>query len=163
MDSRYNHANYQPRQSNGIMRWLYIREEKIMPFYETVFIARQDLGDAQVKAITEACEQIIKDGKGKVVKTENWGLRTLAYKINKNKKGHYVLIESDVPAPAMLEMERTLRLNEEVVRYMTIKLDELSKGPSKPIDKNSSDDFDGGDRPKFDRGDRDNKFEKEAA
>src|SRR5688572_6121102 len=112
MDSRYNHANYQPRQSNGIMRWLYIREEKIMPFYETVFIARQDLGDAQVKAITETCEKIIKDGKGKVVKTENWGLRTLAYKINKNKKGHYVLIESDTPAPAMLEMERTLRLNE---------------------------------------------------
>jgi small subunit ribosomal protein S6 len=140
-----------------------IREEKIMPFYETVFIARQDLSDAQVKAITESCEKIIKDAKGKVVKTENWGLRTLAYKINKNKKGHYVLIESDVAAPAVIEMERTLRLNEEVVRYMTIKLDELSKGPSKPIDKNSSDDFDGGDRPKFDRGDRDNKFEKAAA
>ena len=140
-----------------------------MPFYETVLIARQDLSDAQVKAITDSCEKIIKDGKGKVVKTENWGLRTLAYKINKNKKGHYVLIESDSPAPAVIEMERTLRLNEEVVRYMTIRLDELSKGPSKPIDKTSSDDFDGGDRPKFDRGDRpdrgdrDNKFEKDAA
>ncbi len=130
-----------------------------MPFYETVFIARQDLGDAQVKAITEACEKIITDAKGKILKTESWGLRTLAYKINKNKKGHYVLIESDTAAPAMLEMERTLRLNEEILRYMTIKLDEPSKGPSKPIDKNT-DDFDGGDRPKFDRGD---KFEKEAA
>ncbi len=140
------------------MRWLYIREEKIMPFYETVFIARQDLSDAQVKAITEAAEQVIKDGKGKITKTENWGLRTLAYKINKNKKGHYVLIESDAPAPAVIEMERTLRLNEEVVRYMTIKLDELSKGPSKPIDKNTDDDGEG--RPRFDR---DNKFEKEAA
>ncbi len=117
-----------------------------MPIYETVFIARQDLGDAQVKAITEAAEQVIKDGKGKVLKTESWGLRTLAYKINKNKKGHYVLIESDSPAPAVIEMERTLRLNEEVVRYMTIKLDEASKGPSKIIDKNSSDDFE----PKFD-------------
>ena len=134
-----------------------------MPFSETVFIARQDLGDAQVKAITEACEKIIKDGKGKVVKTENWGLRTLAYKINKNKKGHYVLIESESPAPAVIEMERTLRLNEEVVRYMTIRLDEASKGPSKIIDKTSSDDFDGGDRPKFDREGRDNKFEKDAA
>lgn len=133
-----------------------------MPFYETVFIARQDLSDAQVKSITESCEKIIKDGQGKIVKTENWGLRTLAYKINKNKKGHYVLIESDAPAPAVIEMERTLRLNEEVVRYMTIKLDELSKGPSKIIDK-SSDDFDGSDRPKFDRGDRENKFEKDAA
>ncbi len=117
-----------------------------MPFYETVFIARQDLSDAQVKAITEAAEQVIKDGKGKVLKTESWGLRTLAYKINKNKKGHYVLIESDSPAPAVIEMERTLRLNEEVVRYMTIKLDEPSKGPSKIIDKNSNDDFE----PKFD-------------
>ena len=126
--------------------------------YETVLIARQDLSDAQVKAITEAAEQVIKDGKGKITKTENWGLRTLAYKINKNKKGHYVLIESDAPAPAVIEMERTLRLNEEVVRYMTIKLDELSKGPSKPIDKNTDDDGEG--RPRFDR---DNKFEKEAA
>ena len=146
-----------------------------MPFYETVFIARQDLSDAQVKAITEAAEKIITDAGGKVTKTENWGLRTLAYKINKNKKGHYVLIECDSPAPAVIEMERTLRLNEEVVRYMTIKLDELSKGPSKPIDKTSSDDFDGGDRPKFDRGDRgdrgdrsersdrDNRNDKEAA
>ncbi len=134
-----------------------------MPLYETVLIARQDLSDAQVKAITESCEKIIKDGKGKVIKTESWGLRTLAYKINKNKKGHYVLIESESPAPAVIEMERTLRLNEEVVRYMTIRLDEASKGPSKIIDKTSSDDFDGGDRPKFDREGRDNKFEKDAA
>lgn len=129
-----------------------------MPFYETVFIARQDLGDAQVKAITEGAEKIIKDAKGKILKTENWGLRTLAYKINKNKKGHYVLIEADAPAEAIIEVERTLRLNEEVVRYMTIKLDAPSKGPSKPIDRNSSDDFEGNDR-----GDRNNKFEKEAA
>lgn len=133
-----------------------------MPIYETVFIARQDLSDAQVKAVTESCEKIIKDAKGKVSKTENWGLRTLAYKINKNRKGHYVLIECDAPAPAVHEVERTLRLNEDVLRYMTIRLDEASKGPSKIIDKNN-DDFDGGDRPKFDRGDRDNKFEKDAA
>lgn len=111
-----------------------------MPFYETVFIARQDLSDAQVKEITEACEKIIKDGKGKVVKVENWGLRTLAYRIQKNRKGHYVLIESDTPAPALLEMERTLRLNENILRYMSIKLDELSKGPSKIIDRNTSED-----------------------
>ena len=111
-----------------------------MPFYETVFIARQDLSDAQVKEITDAAEKIIKDGKGKVTKTENWGLRTLAYRINKNRKGHYVLIESDSPAPPVIELERTLRLNENVLRYMTIKLDALSKGPSKIIDKNTSDD-----------------------
>ena len=111
-----------------------------MPFYETVFIARQDLTDAQVKEITEACEKIIKDGQGKVVKVENWGLRTLAYRIQKNRKGHYVLIESDTPAPALLEMERTLRLNENILRYMSIKLDELSKAPSKIIDRNTSED-----------------------
>lgn len=129
-----------------------------MPFYETVFIARQDLSDAQVKAITESCEKIIKDAKGKVTKTENWGLRTLAYKINKNRKGHYVLIESDVAGTAIIEVERTLRLNEDILRYMTIKLDELSKGPSKPIDKNTTDDFDGGEREG-----RPSKFDREAA
>jgi small subunit ribosomal protein S6 len=112
-----------------------------MPFYETVFITRQDLSDAQVKAITEAAEKIIKDAKGKITKTESWGLRTLAYKINKNKKGHYVLIEMDAPAPAMIEVERTLRLNEDVIRYMTVRLDEPAKGPSKIIDKNTDNDF----------------------
>lgn len=111
-----------------------------MPLYETVFVTRQDLSDAQLKALTESCEKIIKDGKGKIAKTENWGLRTLAYKINKNRKGHYVLIETDTPAPAIIELERTLRLNEDVLRYMTIKLDEPSKGPSKILDKDSRDD-----------------------
>lgn len=111
-----------------------------MPIYETVFIARQDLSETQVKSLSDACEKIIKDGKGKVLKTENWGLRALAYKINKNKKGHYVLIESDTPAPAVIEMERTLRLNEDVMRYMTIKLDEPSKGPSALLNKNTGDD-----------------------
>lgn len=106
-----------------------------MPIYETVLIARQDLSDAQVKDITETCEKIIKDEKGKILKTENWGLRTLAYRINKNRKGHYVLIESDTPAPAIIEMERVLRLNEDVLRYMTIKLEEATDGPSIILDK----------------------------
>ncbi|MEM6780535.1 MAG: 30S ribosomal protein S6 [Pseudomonadota bacterium] len=101
-----------------------------MPIYETVFIARQDLSDAQVKELVDSNEKIIKDGGGKVLKTENWGLRTLAYRINKNRKGHYVLMESDTPAPALLEMERVMRLNEDVMRYMTIKLDEPTKEPS---------------------------------
>ena len=108
-----------------------------MPFYETVFIARQDLSDAQVKTLTDSYEKIIKDNSGKIAKIENWGLRTLAYKINKSRKGHYVLIESDTPAPAIIELERTLRLNEDVMRYMTIKLDEPTKGPSKILDKNT--------------------------
>ncbi len=124
-----------------------------MPFYETVFIARQDMTDAQVKALAESCEKIIKDGKGKVTKTENWGLRTLAYRIKKNRKGHYVLIETDSPAPAVLEMERSLRLNEDILRYMTIKLEALSKGPSKPIDRSYDSDSEG-DSPRPPRGDR---------
>lgn len=106
-----------------------------MPLYETVFIARQDLSDAQVKEITDACEKIITDGEGKILKTENWGLRSLAYRIKKNRKGHYVLIESDTPAPAVIEMERVLRLNEDILRYMTIKLEEPTEGPSIILDK----------------------------
>ncbi len=111
-----------------------------MPIYETVFIARQDLSDAQVKSLTDAAEKIIKDAKGKVLKTENWGLRNLAYKINKNRKGHYVLIESDTPSEAITEMERTMRLNEDIMRYMTIRLEEPTKGPSAIMDKNTGDD-----------------------
>ena len=110
-----------------------------MPFYETVFIARQDLSDAQVKSLTETMEKLITDNGGKIAKTENWGLRTLAYKINKNRKGHYVLIETDTPAAALAELERNLRLNEDVLRYMSIRLEEPTKGPSKIIDKYSDD------------------------
>ncbi len=110
-----------------------------MPYYETVFIARQDLSSAQVETMTEQFCQIIKDGDGKIHKTENWGLRQLAYKINKNRKGHYVLIESDTPAPALLEMERQMRLNEDVMRYMSLREDELSDGPSIMMNKNDRD------------------------
>lgn len=110
-----------------------------MPVYETVLIARQDLSDAQVKELTAACEKTITDGEGKINKTENWGLRTLAYRINKNRKGHYVLIESDAPASALHELERQMRLNEDVLRYMTIKLDAATKGPSVMMEKNDRD------------------------
>lgn len=110
-----------------------------MPFYETVFIARQDLSEAQVKDLTDGYQKIITEAGGKIHKTENWGLRTLAYRINKNRRGHYVLIESDTPAPAIHEVERTMRLNEDILRYMTIREDELSTGPSIIMDKASRD------------------------
>ena len=110
-----------------------------MPFYETVFIARQDLTESQVKELTETFSKFIKDGGGKVHKTENWGLRTLAYRIRKNRKGHYVLIESDTPPAAMLEMERNMRLNEDVLRFLTVREEELSKGPSVMADKGGKD------------------------
>jgi len=110
-----------------------------MPYYETVFIARQDLSDAQVKALTDSYVKIIEDAKGKVHKIENWGLRNLAYRINKNRRGHYVLIESDTPAPALHEVERTMRLNEDILRFMSIREDKLSTGPSIIMDKSSKD------------------------
>ncbi|MEM9469056.1 MAG: 30S ribosomal protein S6 [Pseudomonadota bacterium] len=106
-----------------------------MPYYETVFIARQDLGEAQVKELTQSYEKIITEAGGKIHKTENWGLRTLAYRINKNRRGHYVLIESDTPAAPVLEVERQMRLSEDILRFMTIKNKELSEGPSVILDK----------------------------
>lgn len=115
-----------------------------MPFYETVFIARQDLTEQQVKDLADSLSKFITDGKGKVHKIEHWGLRTLAYRINKNRKGHYVLIETDTEAPALHEMERNMRLNEDVLRFLTVRNEELSKGQSAILDK--SRDFDGDDR-----------------
>ena len=110
-----------------------------MPYYETVFIARQDLSDTQVNALTDSYTKIITDAGGKIHKIENWGLRNLAYRINKNRRGHYVLIESDTPAPALHEVERTMRLNEDILRFMSIREDELSTGPSIVMDKPSKD------------------------
>ncbi len=110
-----------------------------MPFYETVFIARQDLSDSAVKELSDGYQKIITEAGGKIHRVENWGLRTLAYKIKKNKRGHYVAIESDVEAPAIHEMERTMRLNENILRFMTLKNKELSTGPSIIMDKSSRD------------------------
>ena len=96
-----------------------------MPLYETVFIARQDMTPAQVDELAKSFADIITDAKGKILKQDNWGLRTLAYRINKNRKGYYVLFNMDAPAPAMIEMERRMRLNEDVLRYMTIRVEEF--------------------------------------
>ena len=101
-----------------------------MPYYETVFIARQDLNEGQVKELAEGYKSHIENEGGTVNKTEFWGLKTLAYKINKNRRGYYVLIESDVAAPAIHEMERTMRLNEDILRFMTLKLEAPTDGPS---------------------------------
>ena len=113
-----------------------------MPIYETVFMARQDLSEAQVKDLTEKFAKIIKDQGGKVLKTEQWGLRTLAYKINKARKAHYTLIESDAPGAAIIELERVMRIEEDVMRALTIKLDEPTKGPSIIMDKGQGRDND---------------------
>lgn len=101
-----------------------------MPFYENVFIARQDLTPAKVTELTEKYVSVIENNGGKVSKRENWGLRTLAYKINKNRKGYYTLINIDAPASAVVEMERLMRLDENLLRYLTVKVDALEEGPS---------------------------------
>jgi len=101
-----------------------------MALYETVFIARQDISSAQAEALAQTFSQIIADNGGQVAKTEQWGLKTLAFRMNKNRKGHYVLFNIDAPAPAVLEMERNMRINEDVLRYLTVRVDALEEGPS---------------------------------
>lgn len=106
-----------------------------MPIYETVFIARQDLTEAQVKDLTDKFSKIITDMGGKILKTENWGLRTLAYRIKKARKAHYVLIETDASGPAVIELERNLRLNEDVMRSLTTRRKAPSTAQSAILDK----------------------------
>ena len=101
-----------------------------MPFYENVFIARQDLTPAKVAELTDKYASTVESMGGKVTKRENWGLRNLAYKIQKNRKGYYTLMNIDAPADAVIEMERLMRLDENLIRYLTIKVDELEEGPS---------------------------------
>ena len=118
-----------------------------MALYEHVFLARQDLAQAQVDALAEAATKIIEDNQGKVVKTETWGLRNLAYRIAKNRKAHYVALDIDAPAGAVAELERQTAINEDVIRYMTVRVDEHENGPSVMMRKS-----DRGER--GDRGDR---------
>lgn len=101
-----------------------------MPLYENVFIARQDLSSAQVEAVTESLAKIIMDNGGTVAKTEYWGLKGLAYRIKKNRKGHYVLFNLDAPSDALDEMERNMRINEDLLRFLTVRVDEFEEGPS---------------------------------
>ena len=101
-----------------------------MPLYENVFIARQDISGAQVDALADTFTQLVADNGGEVKKREYWGLRNLAYRMRKNRKGHYVLMNLSAPPAAVAELERTMRINEDVIRYMTIRVDELEDGPS---------------------------------
>ena len=101
-----------------------------MAFYETVFIARQDISNAQVEALADGFAQVIQDHGGQVSKREYWGLRNLSYRIKKNRKGHYVMLNIEAGGPAVSEMERTMRINEDVLRYLTVRVDALEEGPS---------------------------------
>ena len=101
-----------------------------MALYEHVFLARQDLAQAQVDALAENATKIVEDHGGKVVKTETWGLRSLAYRIAKNRKAHYVMLEIDAPGDVVAELERQTAINEDVIRWLTVRVDEHETGPS---------------------------------
>ena len=101
-----------------------------MAFYENVFLVGQDLTPAKVADLADKYASVITENGGKIVNREDWGLRTLAYPIDKNRKGYYTLMHIDAPAAAVVEMERLMHLDENMLRYMTIKVDALEKGPS---------------------------------
>src|SRR3546814_3591563 len=122
------------------------RKEAHMPLYEHVFLARQDLAQTQVDGLAEAATKIIEDNGGKVAKVETWGLRNIAYRIRKNRRAHYVLMDIDAPAPAIAELERQTSINEDVIRYMTLRVDAHEAGPSVMMRK--------GDRDRERRGER---------
>ncbi|MGR3436749.1 MAG: 30S ribosomal protein S6 [Shimia sp.] len=106
-----------------------------MPLYEHTFIARQDLSNAQAEGLIEHFSTVLADNGGKVEMTEYWGVKTMAYKINKNRKGHYAHMRSDAPAAAVSEMERLMRLHDDVMRVLTIKVDGHDEGPSIQMQK----------------------------
>ncbi|MGE4430806.1 MAG: 30S ribosomal protein S6 [Sphingobium sp.] len=122
-----------------------------MPLYEHVFLARQDLAQAQVDALAENATAIVEANQGKVTKVENWGLRSLAYKIAKNRKAHYVMLNIDAPAGVVAELERQTQINEDVIRYMTVKVEGLEDGPSVMMRKNERDRRGGGGGSRRDR------------
>lgn len=124
-----------------------------MALYEHIFLARQDVSPTQVEELTAALTEVLTNGGGKVTKNEYWGLKSLSYRIKKNRKAHYTLLNIDAPHQAIAEMERQMGINEDILRFMTIRVDELEEGPSAMMQKRDRDD-DRGDRPGGPRGDR---------
>ncbi|WP_289036128.1 30S ribosomal protein S6 [uncultured Roseibium sp.] len=125
-----------------------------MPLYEHVFLARQDVSAQQVEALVEQFKGLIETAGGTVGKVETWGLRSLAYRIKKNRKAHYTLMNLDAPHAAVAEMERQMGLNEDVLRFMTFKVDELDDEPSAMMQKRDRDDRRGGRGDRFGGGER---------
>ena len=127
-----------------------------MPLYEHVFLARQDASTQQVEELTAQMTGIVEGLGGKVTKTENWGVRSLTYRMNKNRKAHFVLLNIDGPSSAISEVERQERISEDVIRYLSVRVDELEEGPSAMMRK-ADRDRERDDRGGF-RGDRDGGF-----
>ena len=122
-----------------------------MALYEHIFLARQDLSQSQVDALAAQATEIVEQNDGKVTKTETWGLKNLAYKIDRNRKAHFVMLNIDAPGSVVAELERQTRINEDVIRYMTIRVEEHEEGPSVMMRKNDRD----GKKRRADREERD--------
>ena len=123
-----------------------------MPLYEHVFLARQDASPQQVEEITTQISNVVTQLGGKVAKTEQWGMRSLSYRIDKNRKAHFVMLNIDGPAAIVAEIERQERINEDVLRYLTVRVEELEEGPSAMMRKADRD------RDRDDRGPREGGF-----
>src|SRR3984957_11083737 len=130
------------------------QERTPMPLYEHVFLARQDASTQQVEELTTQMTGIVEQLGGKVVKMENWGVRSLTYRMSKNRKAHFVLLNIDAPSAAVTEIERQERISEDVIRYLTVRVDEHEEGPSAMMRK-ADRDRDRDDRGGGFRGDRD--------
>lgn len=111
-----------------------------MPLYEHVFLGRQDISAQQAEALVDHFKGVLENNGGKVGKVENWGLKNTTYRIKKNRKAHYVLMNVEAPAEAVSEMERQMRIHDDVLRYLTIKVDAHEDGPSAMMRKNERDD-----------------------
>lgn len=134
-----------------------------MPLYEHVYLARQDASAQQVEALTAQYKGVIEQMGGKITKTEYWGVKSLSYRIRKNRKAHMTLFNVDAPATALAEIERQERLNEDVLRYLTVRVDAHEEGPSammRKVDRDRERDRDRDDRRGFDRGDRGDRGER---
>ncbi len=110
-----------------------------MPLYEHIFMARQDVTPQQVEAMVDQYKGVIEQNGGAIEKTEMWGVKSLAYRIKKNRKAHFTMFNLNAPAPAVAEMERQMRINEDILRFMTIKVDELETEPSVMMQKRDRD------------------------
>ena len=128
-----------------------------MPYYETVFISRQDISSAQVDSISDAMAEIITGDGGRISRREYWGLKSMAYRMKKNKKGHYVLFNYEAPVATVREMERLMGLNEDVLRLLTLRTDDLPEEPSVVMaNRGERGGRYGRDRPRNDRDDASN-------
>ena len=110
-----------------------------MPLYEHIFMARQDVTPQQVEAMVDQYKGVIEQNGGTIEKTEMWGVKSLAYRIKKNRKAHFTMFNLNAPAPAVAEMERQMRINEDILRFMTIRVEELETEPSVMMQKRDRD------------------------